>query len=123
MRKTDIEALLENYEIHRDGTIINKRLGVPVKASKTEKGYMKARLRTELSTNKDGRKPYFIHRVIAMAFLDFDDKLQVNHINGDKTDNRIDNLEMVTASYNVKHTYEALGRKCKLQRDKKGRFI
>ncbi len=52
------------------------------------------------------QKPHSIHRLVAMTYLsNWDPKLQVNHINGIKTDNRLENLEMVTRSENAKHAH------------------
>ena len=68
------------------------------------------------------RKSHLIHRLVAKAYLPNENNLaEVNHIDGDKTNNNVDNLEWVNRKTNIKHSMEVLGntqvhffKKCKL---------
>lgn len=58
-----------------------------------------------------GRKPRSIHRLVAEAFLPvLDGKEHVNHIDANKMNNRLDNLEWVTPKENIDHAIK-LGRR------------
>ena len=95
----------------------DNRKGKLLKPSTDKDGYLRITL-----TNNGKRKSYCVHRLVARTFLDnYDNKLQVNHKNGIKTDNRVINLEMVSLQENIKHSIET-GLKPKLKRDKFGRF-
>lgn len=52
-----------------------------------------------------------IHRLVAKAFVPGDSTLQVNHKNGERSDNRAENLEWLTCSDNHRHSYAGLPRK------------
>ena len=65
---------------------------------------------------------HFIHRIVARAWIpNPDNKPQVNHKDGDKTNNAVYNLEWMNNSENVKHSYD-IGLQPKRQRDELGRI-
>lgn len=72
-----------------------------LKPALSSDGYLKT-----VFLNDDGRyRPRPIHKIIAITFLDDVNGLEVNHINGIKTDNSVNNLEFVTRSENIKHAF------------------
>jgi hypothetical protein len=88
------------------GTML--RRGRPMKQCKNKYGYMDVRL------CKEGvEKAHLVHRLVAMAFLDNpEDKPQVNHKNGVKWNNCLENLEWSTLSENRLHAYKELNSNC-----------
>lgn len=72
-----------------------------LKTQTTHRGY----LRLELNKNGVGIK-FVVHRLVALTFLsNEDDKPEINHINGIKSDNRLANLEWCTSKQNKIHAF------------------
>lgn len=84
-----------------------KRLWKARKSRKNKEGYRIVGL------SKDGiRKLYGVHRLVGEAFIFNIWRLpQINHKNGKRDDNRVENLERCTNWYNQKHSYNNLWRK------------
>ncbi len=103
------DELQKIYEVKRDGTVIRRRDGYVYSPCLNHKGYLGFRLTVPWSKHSDGRKCYRIHRLVAMMYLpDYSPDMQVNHKNGIKTDNRVENLEMVCNSENAAHAWRNL---------------
>ena len=62
---------------------------------------------------KGERKNLLVHRLVGVAFLSNpENKSEINHKDGNPSNNNVDNLEWVTPSENRKHAYWVLGRPC-----------
>lgn len=69
-----------------------------------------ARIGLRYGENKSKSKHFLVHRLVAEAFIPKQNgKDEVNHKNGIKTDNRVENLEWVNHSENMQHRSKALG--------------
>lgn len=60
-------------------------------------------LRTEDSPGRGKYKTMLVHRLVAATFLGENPDLQVNHKDGNKLNNKVENLEWVTRSENMQH--------------------
>lgn len=90
------------YEVSRTGEIRNIRTGHIKSLRRDRYGYPRVTL-------YPSGKTYTVHRLVAKAFLDNPENLkQVNHKNGIKTDNSVNNLEWCTLQYNCKHRSSVL---------------
>jgi hypothetical protein len=105
----DKDTLIGLYEITNDGHIYRRKDGKEYLSSTDTKGYLRVRIPYPNANSKDGRYTFKVHRLVAMLYVDgYSDELQVNHKNGVKTDNRAENLEMVTNKENALHAWRIL---------------
>lgn len=98
-----------DYSISSIGRIMSKKFGKirHMNPSINSAGYPYVGLSLNGSV-----KNHRIHRLVASAFISNpSNKPEVNHLNGDVTDSRVENLEWVTAKENTRHAFDVLGRK------------
>lgn len=101
-----------NYEISDTGIVRRKNNKNVLKGCITS-GYHSVKLTFENSR----QQRFYVHRLVAIHFISNNDKNKtfVNHKNGNKMDNRVENLEWVTPRENNLHYYQ------KIQKEKKER--
>ncbi len=97
-----VMARNENYYVNRMGEIFSVRMKRKLRPKVNHDGYLRIQI-------WDKGKAAFvsIHRLIAETFIpNPGNKPFVNHINGDKQDNRVENLEWCTQKENIAHAWK-----------------
>ena len=98
----DVVGFEEYFQVSNLGNVYSKRRSKLLKKTKSKNGYL------TISTRIKGEcYCFYVHRLVAKSFLinEFD-KPCINHIDGDKSNNVLSNLEWVTHLENSKHAIE-----------------
>jgi hypothetical protein len=91
-----------SYYINELGQIFSNKTNKIIKGSPSVTGYS----RIFLYKNKR-RHDKYVHRLVWQTFRGDVGTLEINHINGIKSDNRLNNLELVTHRENLQHAYDS----------------
>ena len=89
----------ERYGVSKDGQVMNLETGKIRKSTLSTAGYLRVCLH-----NNSYRKQFSIHQLVVMTYLDHTIdglKIVVDHINEIKTDNRLENLQLITNRENT----------------------
>jgi len=99
-----------DYQVSNHGRIKSFKL---CKEGKLMKMYLNRGYESCILTNKEGKGKYVsVHRLIAIAFIPNPNGYpEINHKNGTRYDNRIENIEWCNRSQNAQHAYDILGHK------------
>lgn len=94
------------YQISNYGNVKNIKTNKTLIGDINNMGYRRITLYTPI------KKRFFVHRLVALHFCEgYNEKLIVNHKDGNKTNNKAENLEWVTRSQNDLHAYKLKLRK------------
>lgn len=96
--------LTYNYYVTDDGRVWSEKSKRFLSTQKDKDGYLKVRLRSN-DLPAEGRHRYSVHRLVLENFCPVEnmENLQVNHIDGNKENNNLYNLEWVSCKQNISH--------------------
>lgn len=101
MQYRKLKSLKFLYEINEDGVLRNIKSKKIVKGYAEKNGYIRVRIENKCL---NGVVRTTLHQLVAEAFIPNPyNKPQINHIDGNKQNNNINNLEWATASENMIH--------------------
>lgn len=99
MKEVWKKSICENYEVSNFGRVRNITTGYILKPYRTRGKYLNVRL---------NNKSYKVHRLVGIAFMpNPENKPQINHIDSNKQNNNVNNLEWVTPKENIRHSIVA----------------
>lgn len=102
----DIEGFEGIYQVSNLGRVKSFKKWRGDRSARILKGYKKNNYPVIALGNKPNRVERYIHRLVACAFLGRPPKMEVNHKDGCRTNNKISNLEWITHSGNISHAYQ-----------------
>lgn len=97
MKKLTCYDIKSDYSIDEDGNVWNTKRGKQMSANADKNGYLQIRL----FQNDGKRGSFLIHRLVAFTFIPEGIKETVNHIDGNKLNNNVSNLEWMTMLENT----------------------
>ena len=92
-----------NYEVSTNGQVRNRTTKKILKGRLSKNGYLQVSIKIDATQKFCNR---YIHRLVALHFIQNpNNKREVNHIDGNKENKTLSNLEWVTSSENQKHRH------------------
>lgn len=92
----------KRYKVTKDGKVFDTFRNTFMCEYNNGNGYFAVKL---MSENRK-RKQHYVHRLVAETYLGYAENLDINHIDGNKSNNCLSNLEIVSHRENMQHAFD-----------------